>query len=67
MKTTPKTTLTGVKPTGMIHLGNLLGAVKPAIDMSKQGSADDRFIYFIADYHALTSVRDPKIFHEDVY
>jgi tryptophanyl-tRNA synthetase len=61
-----KTVLTGVKPTGMPHLGNLLGAIKPAIEMSH---AEDgaRHIYFIADYHALNSVRDAKQFKEDVY
>lgn len=60
-----KTVLTGIKPTGMVHLGNLLGAIRPAIEMSKLNDA--RHFYFIADYHALTSVRDPKAFHEDVY
>lgn len=61
-----KTVLTGIKPTGMPHLGNLLGAIKPAIEMSKSNNFD-RAIYFIADYHALTSVRDPQKFKEDVY
>lgn len=61
-----KTILTGIKPTGMPHLGNLLGAIKPAIELSKNNDFD-RSIYFIADYHALNSVRDPKQFKEDVY
>jgi tryptophanyl-tRNA synthetase len=61
-----KTVLTGIKPTGMPHLGNLLGAIKPAIEMSHQADAD-RSIYFVADYHALNSVRDPKEFKHDVY
>lgn len=61
-----KTILTGIKPTGMPHLGNLLGAIKPAIEISHKNDFE-RSIYFIADYHALNSVRDPKQFQEDVY
>lgn len=61
-----KTVLTGIKPTGMPHLGNLLGAIKPAIELSKK-SEFDRSIYFIADYHALNSVRDAEKFKQDVY
>lgn len=61
-----KTILTGIKPTGMPHLGNLLGAIKPAIELSKK-SEYDKSIYFIADYHALNAVRDPIKFKEDVY
>ena len=47
--------LTGIKPTGMIHIGNYLGAVKPAIEMNKDGEFDN--YYFIADYHALNSLK----------
>ncbi len=61
-----KTILTGIKPTGMAHLGNILGAVQPAIDLANK-SVDTQSIFFIADYHALTSVRDPIAFKEDVY
>lgn len=61
-----KTVLTGIKPTGDVHLGNLLGAIRPAIAMAS--TADfDRSIFFIADAHALTSVRDPKMFKNCVY
>jgi tryptophanyl-tRNA synthetase len=62
----PKTILTGVKPTGMPHLGNLLGAIVPAINLS-HSSKDDLSLYFIADAHALTSVRDAEQFRFDVY
>jgi tryptophanyl-tRNA synthetase len=61
-----KTVLTGIKPTGDVHLGNLLGAIRPAIDMANTANFD-RSIYFIADAHALTSVRDPKMFNNCVY
>lgn len=60
------TVLTGIKPTGMVHLGNLLGAIRPAIEMSHSNDGS-RHIYFIADYHALTGTRDPIAFKEHVY
>lgn len=52
--TTPSTkrALTGVKPTGEPHLGNLLGAIEPALALAR----DFETFYFIADYHALTTV-----------
>jgi tryptophanyl-tRNA synthetase len=44
--------LTGIKPTGEPHLGNWLGAIRPALELAR----DYETFYFIADYHALTSV-----------
>lgn len=61
-----KTALTGIKPTGEVHLGNLVGAIRPAIEMANS-SEYDRSIYFVADAHALTSVKDPKAFKQYVY
>ena len=61
-----KTILTGVKPTGMPHLGNLLGAIIPAINLSLSSEGASS-LYFIADAHALTSVRDAEQFKLDVY
>lgn len=49
-----KRILSGIKPTGAPHLGNYFGMMKPAIELQTQGEA----FYFIADYHALTTVRD---------
>lgn len=49
-----KTSLTGIKPTHIPHLGNYLGAIRPALRLADEF----RTLYFIADYHALTSVRD---------
>lgn len=54
-----KICLTGIKPTGMPHLGNYKGAIEPAITMGNSGIYDSYF--FIADYHSLTSVHDPKL------
>lgn len=51
-----RTVLTGIKPTGTPHLGNLLGAIRPALRLA--GDPTLRAFYFIADYHALTTVRD---------
>ncbi len=47
--------LSGIQPTGVPHLGNYFGMMKPAIELQNTGDA----YYFIADYHALTTVQDP--------
>ncbi|MBV8539885.1 MAG: tryptophan--tRNA ligase [Pseudonocardiales bacterium] len=52
-----KVSLTGIKPTGEPHLGNYIGAVKPALALAQEYEA----LYFIADHHALTTVRDPRL------
>ena len=49
--------LTGIKPTGSPHVGNLLGAIRPALELAASG---DEAMYFIADYHALISLQDAK-------
>jgi tryptophanyl-tRNA synthetase len=48
--------LTGIKPTGEPHIGNYVGMYRPALDLAERYES----IYFIADYHALTTVRDPQ-------
>ena len=57
--------LTGVQSTGTPHLGNLLGAIIPAIEMSNQ-STDDSFL-FIADLHALTQIKDANQMKANTY
>lgn len=57
--------LTGVQSTGRPHLGNLLGAVIPAITMSKD-TANESF-FFIADLHSLTTVRDAETLRANTY
>jgi tryptophanyl-tRNA synthetase len=68
---TAKISLTGIQPTGKavsaeeggaVHLGNYLGAIEPALQLT----ASYRGIYFIADYHALTSQRDPDALRQNV-
>lgn len=58
-----KTSLTGIKPTAIPHLGNYLGAIRPALQLTEKYKS----LYFIADYHALTTVRDPKAMRSYVY
>ena len=48
-------TLTGIQPSGTLHLGNYLGAMRPAIEAQAKGEC----YYFIADYHSMTSLVDP--------
>lgn len=60
-----KVCLTGVKPTGMPHLGNYIGAIKPAIEMANSGEFES--YYFIADYHSLVGVHDPKLLRSYIY
>ncbi len=50
-----KRILSGIKPTGKPHIGNYFGMMRPAIEWQDKGEA----FYFIADYHALTTVFDP--------
>lgn len=58
-----KIVLTGIKPSGTPHLGNYFGMIKPALDLAAEGQA----LYFIADYHALTTVKDPEFLNRHVY
>lgn len=60
-----KICLTGIKATGMPHLGNYIGAIKPAIEMANSGLYDS--YYFIADYHSLVGVHDPKLMKKYIY
>lgn len=63
VKKKKKTSLTGIKPTGTPHLGNYLGAIKPALDLVEEYKA----FYFIADYHGLTTIRDKKEMKQHTY
>ncbi len=51
--------LTGITTTGTPHLGNYVGAIRPAIEASLR--AENRSFYFLADYHALIKCHDPQI------
>jgi tryptophanyl-tRNA synthetase len=47
--------LSGIQPSGTLHLGNYFGMMRPAIELQEKGEA----LYFIADYHSMTSLFDP--------
>src|SRR3954470_10804854 len=53
--------LSGIQPSGVLHIGNYFGMMRPAIALQEEGEA----FYFIADYHALTSLRDPAALREN--
>jgi tryptophanyl-tRNA synthetase len=54
--------LTGLQPSGKLHVGNYFGAIEPAVRLQEQGEA----FYFIADYHAMTSSQDPAVLRKNV-
>lgn len=54
--------LTGITTTGTPHLGNYVGAIRPAIELSQR--ADVQSFYFLADYHALIKCQDPQLVHQ---
>ncbi len=58
-----KVALTGIKPTGVPHIGNYFGAIKPALTLTEEFETR----YFIADYHALNSIKDPKAMKQQTY
>src|SRR5438270_4673631 len=60
MKTTMRI-LSGIQPTGILHIGNYFGMMRPAIALQDEGDA----LYIIADYHALTSIREPTVLREN--
>ncbi len=49
--------LSGIQPSGALHLGNYFGMMRPAIELQTRGEA----FYFIADWHSLTSLTDPAL------
>jgi tryptophanyl-tRNA synthetase len=54
--------LSGVQPTGKLHLGNYFGAIKQHIALQDEGEC----FYFIADYHSLTTIQDPATMRANV-
>ncbi|NNL61907.1 MAG: tryptophan--tRNA ligase, partial [Flavobacteriaceae bacterium] len=57
--------LTGIQSTGTPHLGNILGAILPAIKMSS--NSDNESFLFIADMHSLTQIKDTETLHQNTY
>ena len=54
--------LTGITTTGTPHLGNYVGAIRPAIEASKNDNVNSYL--FLADYHALIKCQDPALIHQ---
>ena len=54
--------LTGITTSGSPHLGNYVGAIRPAIEASRSGEVESFF--FLADYHALIKAQDPDLVHQ---
>ncbi len=54
--------LTGLQPSGKLHIGNYFGAMEPAVNLQDKGEA----FYFLADYHAMTSMKDPATLQANV-
>jgi len=53
--------LTGLQPSGKLHIGNYFGAMLPAVQLQNQGEA----FYFLADYHAMTSMSDAETLRQN--
>jgi tryptophanyl-tRNA synthetase len=58
---TPKRFLSGIQPSGKPHLGNYFGAIRQHIALQREGPS----FYFIADYHALTTIQDPAVLRQN--
>jgi len=57
-----KRLLTGLQPSGALHIGNFFGALKPFVDLYKEYES----YLMVVDYHALTSLRDPNKLRENI-
>ena len=57
--------LTGIQSSGVPHLGNILGAIQPAIELSKFD--DNESLFFIADLHSLTTIKNSEIIKHNTY
>lgn len=60
-------TLTGLQPSGKLHLGNYFASIKQMVNMQNDLKENDKIFMFIANYHALTSVNDGKKLRESTY
>lgn len=56
-----KRILTGIKPSGSLHLGNYFGVIKPLLELQNNLKNDEELFVFVANYHAMTSVHDKDL------
>jgi len=61
------TILTGLQPSGDLHIGNYFGSIKPFLDLYNEQKDSANFFLMVADYHALTTVRDGSILRRNIY
>jgi len=57
-----KKLLTGLQPSGQLHVGNYFGAIKPNVELFE----DHQGLFMVADYHALTSLKDPTVLRKNI-
>ena len=57
--------LTGIQSTGVPHLGNILGAIQPGINLSREEG--NEALFFIADLHSMTTIKDPEVLQYNTY
>lgn len=65
MSTPPKRVLSGIQPSGALHLGNYFGAMRQQIAL--QDEFPGECFYFVADYHALTTQRDAQALRQNIH
>ena len=61
-----KRTFSGIQPTGTLHLGNYLGAVRRWVDQSRQEKERDRLLFCVVDQHAITMPQDPVTLRDNI-
>ncbi len=59
--------LSGIQPSGTIHIGNYFGMIKKMIESQDDGQGSRELFAFIASYHALTSVKDKEILEKNIF
>ncbi len=57
--------LTGLQPSGNLHIGNYLGALRPMVELSRSGEYEHIFL-MVVDYHALTTLKNPKELKQNI-
>lgn len=62
-----QTILTGLQSSGDLHIGNYFGSMKPFLDLYNEKKDSANFYLMVADYHALTSVRDGAVLRTNIY
>ncbi len=62
-----QTILTGLQSSGDLHIGNYFGSIKPFLDLFAEKKDSANFFLMVADYHALTSVRDGAVLRANIY